>query len=155
NHELAGGDVVASRNIILRIEPEEVRVPLIDLLGMNSTELSVGSGIAEIKCELPGLHLDRQRIRRGRFKVDLAPRLSSHGSERNGFRANQHDRRDDEILRTARKVLQRAILPSAKLPHKETEHELRGKKGQARLDHGLIELLVDLGSMRRDVLGWR
>src|ERR1700694_4438514 len=62
--ELAGLDVVARRNVVLRIKSEEIRVALINLLGMDYAELPIGSGISEVKRELPGLNLNGQRIRR-------------------------------------------------------------------------------------------
>src|SRR6266567_5975176 len=143
NHQFARRDVVASGNVVLRIEPEEIRVALIDFFGMESTELSVRPGIAKIKSELPGLHLNWNRVRRCRLKVDLRPGLGSKGSECNRLGAYQQDRCNHKVFCASGKVLQRTVLPTAKLPHEKTEHEFGAKERQARFDHGLVKLLVD------------
>src|SRR5256885_1928852 len=63
-----GDGHLGSDNVILRvgimrcIQPKEILVRLIDHVGMSGTKLSVRTGIAEVKRELPSLDLNRHCI---------------------------------------------------------------------------------------------
>ena len=59
NGHLSGHDIIFGILIVGGVEAKEVRVGLTDLVGVQRAERSVGAGIAEIKCELSRLHLDR------------------------------------------------------------------------------------------------
>src|SRR5580693_1920679 len=74
-------DVVFGILIVSGIESKEILVRLIDLVGVEGTEFSVGTGIAEIESELARLHLDRNRVGGGRREGDVSPSLGPEGSE--------------------------------------------------------------------------
>src|SRR5580658_1897142 len=92
---LSGNDVVFGSLVVRGIEPEEICVSLADLVGVNWAEDSVRTGIAEIKGELTGLDLDRQRISSRRGEIDAGPRLYAEHTQSQTFGAYQQESGDN------------------------------------------------------------
>src|SRR5579862_6556717 len=96
NCHLCGYDIVLGILIVSLIETEEIGVGLVDLVGMKGAELSIGAGIAEIECELAGLHLDGHRIGCRRSEIDARPSLGPEYAEGQNFGTDQQESRDNE-----------------------------------------------------------
>ena len=62
---LGGDDVILRVRIMVRVKSEEVLSGFVDQIGMDGTELAIGTRIAEIKGELPGLDLNRHGVSAG------------------------------------------------------------------------------------------
>src|SRR5271170_4882721 len=66
-------DIVASGNIIGRIEPVIIPVSIADLVWMDRSELAVGSRVTEPEGELFGLQINAQRIGIRRREINRGP----------------------------------------------------------------------------------
>src|SRR6516162_2418855 len=73
HNQRAGHNIVASRDVIGRVEAEIVLIALVDLVGMDCAELPVGARVAEIKGKLLGLGLDLKRSGSRRSEIDAGP----------------------------------------------------------------------------------
>src|SRR5580693_4546603 len=126
---LSGDDVVFGILVVGSIEPEEIRVSLTDLVGVNWAEGSVRAGIAEIKCELPRLHLDRQRVGSGRCEIDAGPRLYAEHTQGQTFGTYQQESGYNQSRSSAGETLNFvARLMVGKLPDEKRQQELRGQE---------------------------
>src|SRR5437868_12712361 len=64
NRKLCGHNVNLGIRIMIDIQTIKILVGLVNLLRMERAELSIRSGVAEVKGKLPGLHLRRKSIGR-------------------------------------------------------------------------------------------
>ena len=144
NRHLGSDDVVFGILVIGSVETKEVRVGLTDLVRVNWAEGSVGARVAEIECELSSLNLYGQRVGGGRSEIDAGPRLCPEYAQSQTFCAHQQEGGDHQSRSAAGETLDLVGgLGSGKLPDKESKEELRGQERNARLDHGIGELLID------------
>ena len=63
NNQFAGLNVIAGRNVVFRIEAEEIGIAFVDFFRMQPAKFSIRTRIAEVERELSRLGLNRQRIR--------------------------------------------------------------------------------------------
>src|SRR5579863_6164575 len=63
NGHLRRDHIIASFDVICRIETEVVLISFVNFVGMKRTKLSVRSGIPKIKSKLSSLSLNLQRVR--------------------------------------------------------------------------------------------
>src|ERR1700675_793013 len=75
NGHLSGYDVVFGILVVCSVEAKEVCIAFTDLVGVQRAKLSIRTGVAEIKCELSSLDLNRDGIGCGRSEIDAGPRL--------------------------------------------------------------------------------
>src|SRR5216117_1466067 len=71
---------------------------------MDRTEFAIKSRVAEVERELPGLHLNGQRVGGWRGKVNRCPRLRSEKSQSENFESHQYESSDHQTHCAAGKI---------------------------------------------------
>src|SRR5437899_6164393 len=138
NYQRRRNDVVARLHIIRGIEPKEVLVAFIDLVGMQWTKFSVRSGITKIKTKLLSLDLDRKSVSGSLLEVDLRPGIFAENSKGQDFRAHESDRGYNDGFRATGQMRRLPpILLVAKDRHKSGEHQLSRNKRDTGFGHRL------------------
>ena len=99
--------------IVGGVESEKIRVNLADLVGVQGAEPSIRAGVTEIKCELPGLHLDGQRIGRRRREVHTGPGFYSKHTQSQTLGADQQKGGGYQARGAAREILNFVAGPGA------------------------------------------
>ena len=113
----------------VRIEAKEVLCGLVDLFGMNGTELAIRTGIAEIKRELSGLRLHLYGIGGRRREIDTRPSLGAKRSQGQYLRADHDHRRSDQCARSSRKALDLLVAWTVReSPDEETQESCAAMK---------------------------
>src|SRR5580704_11831146 len=105
NRHLRGYDVVFGILVVRGIKSEEVCVGLADLLRVKRPKLSIRPRISEVKRKLPGLHLNRQRVRRGRSEIHAGPRLYAKHTQSQTLGADQQKSSYHHSCGTSEKIL--------------------------------------------------
>src|SRR4029077_4599684 len=151
---LGGDDVVSRLNIVFLVEAEEFLRTFVDPLRMKRAKLSIRTGVTKIESELPGLNLNRHRIRRGRSEINACPCLHAKNSKGQDFHSHHQQSSDHQGPGAAWKTLEFCLRAAIrKLPDKKRQQELRSEKRDSGLRHGFSHLLINQMSMSRNVRG--
>src|SRR5260370_34781442 len=113
DRQLGGDDIVFGILIVRSIEAKKIRVGFADLVGVQWAESSVGSGVAEIECELSRLHLNWHRIGRGRSEVDTGPRLCPKHTQSQRLHAYEQEGGDHQSRSATGEALNLVARPGA------------------------------------------
>src|SRR6266487_980795 len=152
NSHLRSDDVVLRVLVIVDVEPKNILIGFVDLLGMEWSEFSVRARITEIKRELPGLHLYWKRIDCRRREIDSCPRLLSERPQNEDLQTDQDERCSHEPFGPSGKGLDLGSrLPARKHPDEHGENNLCRKETDTGFDHRVRQLLVYLIAVRGNI----
>src|SRR5216684_4772305 len=127
--QFSGYDIVFGILVVRSIEAKEIRVSFTDLVGVKRAEPAIRTGVAEIKCKLSSLDLNRHRIGRGRSEIDAGPRLCAKNAQGQSLRTYQQEGGDHQSHGATGEILNLvAGLGAGEFPDEESQKELRGEK---------------------------
>src|SRR5580693_3459678 len=138
NRHFRGYDVIFGICIVGRVQAKKVLIGLADHVGMKWTESSIRAGIAKVERELPGLHLNRDRVCRRRREINGSPCFDPENTEGQNLGSYQEKRRPDQSLGAAREGLYLVTgTPTGKFPDEQSQQNLRSQERNSSLGHRL------------------
>src|SRR6266446_317409 len=127
--QLSAYDIVLGVLVVCGIKTIKVRVGFADQVRMKRAERAIRTGVAEIKCELSCLDLNRHRIRRRRSEIDAGPSLGPEHAQSQSFCPYQQEGGSHHPRSAAGETLNLfAGLGAGEFPYEESQEELRGQE---------------------------
>src|SRR5207302_9009273 len=126
-----------------RIKAKIILAAFVNLVRMARAEFPVGTGIAEIKGELPRLCLDLHRVGCWRLEIHSSPGILSERSQGQNLYSDKNQRSEDHRPCASGKPLYGCVrFPSRKTPNEPRQAELGSQEEEPRFDHRVLELFI-------------